>query len=330
MTGSSTKHSSRFLSLRIRPWGLLEGGGYLVCAASLLGCLAGQAWFLDPLSHFRVQYAAGLSVLAALLLLSRRFKTATLFAGCGLLNLGLILPLYVNPPARPPGKDRPIRTMLANVNTQRGNASALLKIISRYAPDILVLEEISPKWVSDLNDLSPTYPYQVIEPREDNFGIGLYSRFPLVGTKTIILGESMVPSIWTEVNIGEKIIALLATHPLPPVGRDYTLARNRQLSEIPALLAPIPTPIIVIGDLNTTPWNPHFRKLLKETNLHDSSRGRGIQPTWPATTPLLRIPIDHVLHSPDLHVVHKEIGPGFGSDHLPVIVDFVVDGSEGV
>jgi endonuclease/exonuclease/phosphatase (EEP) superfamily protein YafD len=79
-----------------------------------------------------------------------------------------------------------------------------------------------------------------------------------------------------------------------------------------------------VGDLNVTPWNHRFRRLMQRSGLMDSSRGRGFQPTWPQDHPLLRIPIDHVLHSPDILVVNRRIGREVNSDHSPVIVDFMV------
>ena len=66
----------------------------------------------------------------------------------------------------------------------------------------------------------------------------------------------------------------------------------------------------------------HFRLLLRRTGLRDSARGRGVQPTWPAGSPLLAIPLDHCLHSPDIAILQRRIGGDVGSDHYPVIVDF--------
>ena len=82
-------------------------------------------------------------------------------------------------------------------------------------------------------------------------------------------------------------------------------------------------PTILLGDLNTTPWSHHFRRLLKQTRLLDSLRGHGVQGSWPSFLPApLRIPIDHVLHSPEVAITGRAIGPDANSDHLPVIVDF--------
>ena len=60
----------------------------------------------------------------------------------------------------------------------------------------------------------------------------------------------------------------------------------------------------------------------KGTGLRDSSRGMGLQPTWPADIPLLWIPIDHCLYSDGIEIRGRRTGPDVGSDHFPLIVDF--------
>ncbi|MBU4198871.1 MAG: hypothetical protein KKG09_02950 [Verrucomicrobia bacterium] len=76
--------------------------------------------------------------------------------------------------------------------------------------------------------------------------------------------------------------------------------------------------------MNVSPWSSHFRRLLRESGLQDSAQGRGVQPTWPTFSPLLLIPIDHCLHSPQIAIFKKQAGPSVGSDHYPVIVDFLI------
>jgi len=51
---------------------------------------------------------------------------------------------------------------------------------------------------------------------------------------------------------------------------------------------------------------------------------RGMQPTWPTFSPLLEIPLDHLLHTKDVTIVNREIGVDVGSDHYPLIVDLVL------
>ena len=78
---------------------------------------------------------------------------------------------------------------------------------------------------------------------------------------------------------------------------------------------------MVVGDLNCTPWSPHFRRLLRDAGLRDVARGRGLEPTWYPTSLPLGIPIDHVLVSDEIGVANRELGSDLGSDHRPVRVE---------
>lgn len=314
-----------FLSLRFSPWGLLTAAGTVACGATLSGFLGRLAWFLDLFAHFRVQYFLGLLVLASAALLARRWKTAGVYGAFALVNLVVIVPLYRgSPPARPAGALL-LRAMLINVNTHRGDPERVRRAVQAADPDILVLEEISSRWLQELLWLRASHPHRRVRAREDNFGIGLYSRLPLTETKVVTLSGAGVPSILATVETGSGPLRVVATHPVPPGGAAYSRWRNEQLQRLPELIDPA-LPMVLLGDLNVTPWSHHFQRLLKQTGLRDSARGRGFQPTWPSDNPLLRIPIDHCLHSSDLVVIEREIGEDLGSDHFPVVVDLGVNG----
>ena len=117
---------------------------------------------------------------------------------------------------------------------------------------------------------------------------------------------------------------LLATHPLPPISVDYARLRDEQLARIGALAAGLDGPLLLLGDLNITPWSHPYRRLMRDSGLSDGATGFGVQPTWPAGKPPLWIPIDHTLHSEAVVVLDRRVGPDLGSDHYPVIVDFAV------
>ena len=312
-----------FLRLRVHPWGLLTAVGILACSATVFGFLGRFSWFLDLFSHFRVQYLLGLIVLALVFLAAHRRRTATVFIAFATINLGTILPLYFGRQAALPEATHTFRAMLLNVNTHLGDVERIKQVIQGLDPDILVLEEISSQWVLDLQWLANSHPHSRVQPRDDNFGIGLFSRLPLEECEIVYIGDANVPSIVATVDTGLRKLGVIATHPLPPIGAEYSHWRNDHLERLPHYV-PSSLPFILLGDLNVTPWNYHFRRLLQRTRLIDSSKGRGIQPTWPNFNPLLLIPIDHCLHSSDVSVVNKRIGRDVGSDHFPVIVDFVI------
>lgn len=317
------KKTRRFPRVSLFIYIILFIAGLVACFATLFALLGRFSWFLDLFSHFRMQYLVGLSVVGVLLLVIRRFKTATFFFIFAAINLASVLPLYLGSHTAESEIAFTVRAMLLNVNTRLGDAEKVKLTIKKYDPDIIVIEEINAKWIHDLGWISNSYPHSCIHSREDNFGIGLFSKHPLGNSEIVYIGDIMVPSIVATVDIGSNKLNLIATHPLPPLGATYSQLRNKQLEKLPNHIRSS-LPLILLGDLNVTPWNYHFKKLLKRTGLIDSSKGRGFQPTWPNFNPFLRIPIDQCLHSRDVAVLNKWIGRDVGSDHYPVIVDLAV------
>lgn len=317
------KWLSIFFSLSIRPWGLLMAAGVVACLATLAGFLGQFSWFFDLFSHFRVQYLIGLTVIGTLFIVVCRRKTGGVFLGFAFVNLMLVLPLYFNDQIIPPKGAPVLRAMLLNVNTRLGDANKVKLAIRNADPDILILEEVSCQWLTDLACLANSHPHSLTQPRNDNFGIALFSKFPLAESEVVYIGDADVPSIFTTVRTGRTNLRVIATHPLPPSGRDHSRWRDEQLDLLPDRIRP-GLPLILLGDLNVTPWSYHFRRFLKRTGLKNSSQGRGVQPTWPNYNLLLLIPIDHCLHSSNISVVDKKIGADVSSDHYPVIVDFVL------
>ncbi|MBT3193614.1 MAG: hypothetical protein HN341_13780 [Verrucomicrobia bacterium] len=304
-------------------WNLLVAGGLMVCLATLFGFLGKFSWVLDLFSHFRVQYLLGLAALAILFAVVRRHRTAVIFLVVACVNAGVVLPLYVGGTSIAPEGGELLRVMLLNVNTERGDPERVKQAIQEISPDVVVLEEINTRWVRDLVWLFETHPHSCIQPRSDNFGIGVFSRRPLSESRVVHIGAAQVPSIVATVNIRGLELGLVATHPLPPSGVEYSLCRDEHLEALPNFVKE-QHPAILVGDLNATPWSYHFRRLLKRGGLSDSAKGWGVQPSWSSLNPLFRIPIDHCLHTSGVSIVDRRIGEDVGSDHYPLIVDLVV------
>lgn len=100
--------------------------------------------------------------------------------------------------------------------------------------------------------------------------------------------------------------------------------RNEQLEEIAEFVRDKPGHVVVLGDLNVTPWSKSFQKFTESANLRDSRRGFGVNATWPAWLGGLGIPIDHCLVSEGIVVRNVETGESVGSDHRPLIAEFFV------
>ena len=90
-------------------------------------------------------------------------------------------------------------------------------------------------------------------------------------------------------------------------------------AEVAAALAD--QPVLLMGDLNVTPWSPVFARLLKDGDLRDASGARGLTTTWPANCLWCGVLIDHVLVDPKLAVIGSRVAQDIGSDHRPVVAE---------
>ncbi len=297
---------------------VIAGSGLAV--ATLLGFVGRFFWVFDLFSHFRVQYFQLFLVLIGISIWRRQNKRMIAFILLAVLNYALVLPFYFGKP--PVAAGQPVRAMLMNLNASNGNTQEVLSAIQVADPDLLLLVEVTPKWAAELSVLN--YPYQMEQPQEDCFGIMLLSKHPLSRTSVIMIGSAGVPSIVADVHLPQGEISLIGTHPLPPFNGDYSKQRNAQLRALPDIVLQQKHPVLLIGDLNTSPWSTHFMRLLRDSGLKNSMKHFGFQPSWPSHSRFLRIPIDHMLHSPEILIYRRAIGGDVGSDHLPVIVDFTV------
>ncbi|HEY5653142.1 MAG TPA: endonuclease/exonuclease/phosphatase family protein [Pontiella sp.] len=288
-------------------------------AATLMGFAGRLNWILDLFAHFRVQYFQIGLVLIAFALLKGLKKRVVVLILLTTLNYVFVFPLYFGKPT--PSSERPNRVLLININASNGNTEKVLRLIRRANPDVLVLEEVTPKWEQELAILRKEYKHQIAEPREDCFGIMLLSKVPLQREQVVEIGSSGIPSILAEAHFPKGAVSIIATHPVPPISATYARNRDNQLKALPKYTKDQKLPVLLIGDLNITPWSPLFRDLIKKSGLRDSVKGFGFQPSWEGNW-FMKIPIDHILHSPGITIHNRVLGEHIGSDHRPVIVDF--------
>jgi endonuclease/exonuclease/phosphatase (EEP) superfamily protein YafD len=314
-----------FFQLKVDLWGLLAVAGSLACVLTLTAFLGQFWWAFDLTSHFRVHYAGGLLLLALVFSGARRWKTALLFTGFAIVNCAIVVPYCYSGGALTSSAKQTLRILVLNVHTENRQFQSVEAFIREINPDMIVLEEINEEWLRNLAGLQAAYPHGQQEPREDNFGIALFSKAPLEKSEIVYLGQAGVPSVTATVQFAGKSLRILGTHPLPPSGGENSRLRNQQLESIPAFLSAGRGPTVIVGDLNATPWSAHFQKLLRDTGLIDSGRGRGLQTTWPSVLCPLGIAIDHCLVSPDLKVVSRKVGRNVGSDHLPLVIEIAVE-----
>ncbi len=313
-----------FSRLGVGPWGLLSSAMAIVCISTVVGFLGRLWWPFELASHFRAQYFFFLLASTFLFLIGRKWKGAILAGVFALINLSLIVPFHLGTPSAHSG-GRTYRALLINVNKSNQAYGKVRKLIRSVKPDFMVLVEVNQTWVDELQKTQDNYPFLRSLPREDSFGIALFSRIAFEHAEIRNMGNADFPSVVARFEIDGQPLTVIGTHLYSPTGRTYLGYRNHQLAELAQVVSSQKGLVMVLGDLNTTSWSPFFRDLLRKTGLRDSRKGFGLQPTWPTTFPPLWVPIDHCLVSLGVIVHNRKTGPNVGSDHYPIVVDFSVE-----
>jgi len=209
---------------------------------------------------------------------------------------------------------------VATVNLQYSNLQhdRLLAWLAGHRADVIVVQELTDVWAQALAG-SGAHPHRFLLTREDPYGIGVLSRWPLESAGAIDLAGDGLPSIAGIVDIEGRRVRLLGLHTHWPVLPEVARMRNAALGAAAGIARDSDLPVILLGDLNLTPDSPDFARLLDESTLRDVMSGRRWRPTWQAGFWPLALRIDHVLVSPEVCVEAVEVGPSIGSDHRPVI-----------
>jgi len=298
----------------------------LACIGTIVGYFARAWWIFELASHFPVQYLVILLTCSLIYLARAKYTTAVTVAVFAFINLYLVVPFDAEVHAKAPStfhESKKFRALLINVNHGNQNYKKVREFIRLTDADFIVLLEVNEQWLEELQPLETAYPYRRGISLED-YGIGLFSRIPFEGAEIKIIGKVGNLSVIARFNNNGQRFTLIGTHPEPPVRPAEAFRRNQQISALARYVSSLRDPVILLGDLNTTPWSPYFRDLLVKSGLRDTRAGYGLQPTWPTMFPPLWIPIDHFLISSDVVLHARMIGPNIGSDHYPVLVDFSV------
>ncbi len=253
MGQASDRKQSNFLELKVRPVGLLMATGGVAAAATVLGFLGGFWWLLDLFSHFRAQYAVVLTLAIILSCFTREYRSAFVFAVFLVVNIATIVPLYFGSVGDPDAAG--LQVMLMNVKTDYHNIEQVATAITHYDVEILLLEEVDDHWLRSLQSVLAAYPYSVSSPRIDNFGIALFSKLPLIDPVVTSFGPAVdVPSVQAIIAWQGRTLTFLGTHPVPPISAKYAQLRNDQLHAVALHSSTLEGSILLMGDLNTTPW----------------------------------------------------------------------------
>jgi endonuclease/exonuclease/phosphatase (EEP) superfamily protein YafD len=325
---------------------LFVGALCLVAALSLAGRFLVA---VELYSHFQppLLLACAAATVFCLALREATMSAVTLLltAALGWSTASYLLP----PPALPPQSGpQPLRILWANLQNWTTSGEALDAVLGDARADIVVLTELSTRHVRAVERARARWSYQTgfpqgsafellmlirREPRELRVHQPLGDQFPIFDALWCPGGDQG----WAGACVA--IVALHAVRPALPGGfigieptrRDAMLmaaaeAARQRIAERHR--------VVLMGDFNTTPWSASFGRVLDRTGLRDSAtepseRPYWARPTWFSRWPGIGLPIDHILLSPGFRIHERRLGPFFGSDHRPLVIEFSPIGRSG-
>ena len=311
----------------------------LACAGSTLlvlsGPLAKWVWVADVVSLFR-PYALIASVLVLFACLGRKRWGLVLLATALLIGEGALL---IAPTLRNDGQprvssgSRELTVVTFNCLGSNPNSRTAVAWLRRLRPDILVLEELPPRWEPELQTLTDILPYRASSLQDTHSDTDVFSRDPMSSAEAYQPAMDLRALIHAVVQIDGRPVQVFGIHPNTLHNRQEWANRNSALElsaqwvaqtrrDAAARTGGAKDTAIVLGDWNTPPWSPYFHAFLRLSGL------RSADPVlWPPVTRVLASPlglrigssIDHVAASGDVQVEGCATGPDLGSDHVPQI-----------
>ena len=315
--------------------------GFLVILLSGLSLIHDVSyWYAKVLDFPRLQYLI-LSLLCIILILflKWRWTSISVFVVLGLAGSIIIHSVKIGPylvgQKKVPDVDNPhseassVRIMIGNVLITNRNADAFLQLIEEHDPDMVLAMEVDTWWVKQLQILDQEFPYRMEHPLDNAYGMALYSKLPLKNAKKRFLKHDDVPSFHANVVLpsGEQF-AFHGIHPVAPFPSekypDNIGEREVALAKVGALVAKEQLPAIVAGDFNDVSWSKTTRFFEDRGDLRNVRLGRGLFNSFSADSFVMRWPLDHFFVSEEFQLKELEKLEDFGSDHFPMLAEFVL------
>ena len=300
---------------------LVAGVVVLIGLATLIGLLDRLWWGFELADVFRLQYLVLLIGGAVAALLLRRPRLAVIAVALAAVNFAVLgIPLSGSVTAAPSLPTQPaLRLVVANVEVGNKDFAAVRRLVAQTRPDVFGVTELTPAMARHLEQL-PGYRTSVVDARRDAYGIGVFSRVPLLSAKIEHFPSDGPATVVARLRVTGKSVTVVVTHVHTPFAGSIHV---RQLDALAAeARSQVGKRVVVCGDFNTPPWTGPLRHFAADARLRDLYGSRAWSGySWPTWGSLLRVPLDNCFVSNGVAVTDHRDGPNIGSDHRPLVVD---------
>ena len=233
--------------------------------------------------------------------------------------------MYFNSTQTPSSTDN-FKVMSFNVYKHNNDLEGIISVIKEADPDILALQELTPT-ISDglLRELTTSYPFNTLNSDLPIEGQGLLSKYEMKVVSDLPDYRFLSASI--QFPQGQlNVFNIHAPKVNPFRWRKSWEEQRKFIEELVKQTTDISTPLILLGDFNTTSLSKSYAQITEEFRDSFTDTGAGFGFTYPARkkfgiklpSPLVRI--DYIFHN-GLLISHetKVIEESGGSDHRSIV-----------
>jgi endonuclease/exonuclease/phosphatase (EEP) superfamily protein YafD len=220
-----------------------------------------------------------------------------------------------------------LRVLSANAHLGRVPPRDLVALVRRTAPDVLVVQELTPRLADGLEraGLSRLLPRSVVRPGPRH-GTGIYARVgiealpPFRGVKSAMAAAALtVP--------GGPPVRIVSVHVAVPLESHDVADWRADLRRLPGS-RPVGTVQLLAGDFNATLDHEELRRVI-DRGYRDAAAaaGEGLRPTWRKRL-VPPVTLDHVLVPERCGVLRVGTYDLPGSDHRAVYAVLALPGPQ--
>ncbi|MEU8224255.1 endonuclease/exonuclease/phosphatase family protein [Kribbella sp. NPDC048915] len=221
-------------------------------------------------------------------------------------------------PGKGSGGPYDLRVLTHNVDAANPDPEKTAQDLLAADADVMALEELTS---ADLkiykSAFAQKYPYQVSRDT-----VALWSKYPVVETKSVDVGFKWTRALRAEVGTPEGKVAVYVAHLASVRIGTSGFTSDQRNDTIKALGRQIADEklagVIVMGDFNGTATDRSLAPLTYGLRSAQGAAGTGFGFTWPAAFPMARI--DHILVRGVTPTKAWVMG-STGSDHRPVVAE---------
>lgn len=216
----------------------------------------------------------------------------------------------------------PLRILTINLYNGRARPESLAAALTDLSPDIVAAQELSPN-ASDV--LAEWASHHLLDPRDDTFGMGIAATTPVTLTRLDFPNRNPVVARFDGSPWGFLgPIEMINAHLVNPLTRPILLSKRlrvRELTELEQLFKAPSRPVqVLVGDLNSSPAWPVYRRLAKLATDAAIQAGTAKRSWGPTSRSPRLLRIDHAfIHG--AHAKATRLVDIAGADHRGLLVE---------